>query len=279
MIGRRLSAPVRRDHAVDQQPGVPARLRVDNLSLKGENKKLLDNISFEIGRGEILGLAGVDGNGQTELAEVLVGIRLADAGKIAFNGRTINHLRVKQRKRLGMAHVPDDRHNDGLILDMNVVANLMLNIYDRAPFAVKKLVRTKVLREHARKKITQYRIKTPGLKTLVRYLSGGNQQKLILARELHGSPELIIACQPTRGLDIGAEEFVYQTLWQQKLDGAGVLLISADLEQIMALSDRIAVIFAGRITGIVENNDSVNLAQIGLNMAGLKAAGLNGEAA
>jgi len=272
MIGRRLETPTRPTTGSEATSEAPLRLSAKDISLQGESKKILNNISLDIRCGEILGLAGVDGNGQKELAEVLVGIRKSDEGQIVLDGQDVSRLGVKKRKGLGIAYVPDDRQHDGLILDMDVVANLMLSSYDGTPFSRKRLLQTTVCREHAAKKTHQYQVKTPGLKAPVRYLSGGNQQKLILARELHGHPRLIVACQPTRGLDIGAEEFVHKILRQQKDRGVGILLISVDLEQIMTLSDRIAVIFEGRITGILNNSREVDLSQIGLKMAGLTGA-------
>jgi simple sugar transport system ATP-binding protein len=153
---------------------------------------------------------------------------------------------------------------------LDVVSNLMLSAYDRKPFARWNLMMNQVCREHAVKKSREYQVKTPSVKSPVRQLSGGNQQKLILARELEGRPKLIIACQPTRGLDIGAEEFVHKILLKQKRRGVGILLISVDLDQIMALSDRIAVIFEGRITGMMKNDGKIDLSQIGLKMAGFE---------
>ncbi len=272
MIGRRLETPPRPTTESGPASETPIRLSAEGISLHGESKKILNNISLAIRCGEILGLAGVDGNGQKELAEVIVGIRTADDGQIVLDGKDISHLGVKKRKQLGIAYIPDDRHHDGLILDMDVVANLILSTYDRPPFSRKKLLKKNVCREHATKKTLQYQVKTPSVKAPVRYLSGGNQQKLILARELHGYPKLIVACQPTRGLDIGAEEFVHKILLQQRDRGVGILLISADLDQIVALSDRIAVIFEGRITGMLKNDGQVDLSQIGLKMAGMTGA-------
>ncbi len=272
MIGRRLETSLRPSSERGLNSETSVRMSAKGISIHGQSKKILNNISLDIQCGEILGLAGVDGNGQKELAEVLVGIRKPDEGQIVLDGEDISRLGVKKRKRLGIAYVPDDRHHDGLILEMDVVANMMLSTYDRRPFSRKKLVNTDVCREHATTKTLEYQIKAASLKSQVRYLSGGNQQKLILARELHGYPKLIVACQPTRGLDIGAEEFVHNILLQQKDKGVSVLLISADLEQIMALSDRIAVIFEGRITGIFKNDGELDLSQIGLKMAGMTGA-------
>ena len=273
MIGRQLNEAVCAVPARDQQPEAPARLSLRGISLAGENKNILNDICLDIRPGEILGLAGVDGNGQKELAEVIVGIRRASHGVLRFNGRDIGGLAVRKRKRLGIAYVPDDRHHDGLILDMDVESNLLLNAHDAPPFARFKFMLRQICRAHAQEKTAAYQVKTPGVSTQVRLLSGGNQQKIILARELHGNPELIIACQPTRGLDIGAEEFIHNLLVEQKCAGVGILLISADLEQLLKLSDRLAVIFDGRITGVLDNDGRIDLAQVGMLMAGVTGGG------
>jgi simple sugar transport system ATP-binding protein len=272
MIGRRLEKTSRQTNDSDSPADSPLCLSAKSLSIHGETKTILNNVSLDIRSGEILGLAGVDGNGQKELAEVLAGIRKQDSGQIILDGHDISRLGVKKRKGLGIAYVPDDRHLDGLILDMDVVANMMLSLYDRDPFARRNLINNRVCRDYAVKKIRQYLVKIPGVKSPVRNLSGGNQQKLILARELRGLPKLIIACQPTRGLDIGAEDFVHKILLQQRRNGVGILLISVDLDQIMALSDRIAVIFEGRITGMFNNDGKTDPSQIGLRMAGMRGA-------
>ena len=271
MIGRELNSSCAAGREVKPLSDVP-RLSLKDIFLAGENKDILSGISLDIKPGEILGLAGVDGNGQKELAEIIVGIRRPGQGRVEFKGRDITGLGVRKRKRLGMAYVPDDRHHDGLILDLDVEGNLLLNTHDQPPFSRFKFMNSKICRRYARQKTAGYQVKTPGVDTQVRYLSGGNQQKLILARELHGEPELIIACQPTRGLDIGAEEFTHNLLIEQKCRGVGILLISADLEQLMGLSDRVAVIFDGRITGVLENDGNIDLAKIGLMMAGVEGS-------
>lgn len=266
MIGRRL-APVSR--AASRQGG-SACLKCQGLALAGDTKPVLDDISFSIGSGEILGVAGVDGNGQQALAEVLVGIRRPTGGRMELKGRSIRKLSVKQRKRLGIAYIPDDRHHDGLILDMGVSDNLMLARYDRAPFSLFRWLNAAACRLYARRKRDEYQVKTAGVDTAVRTLSGGNQQKIILARELEGDPALIVACQPTRGLDIGAQEFVHELLLEKRAAGAAILLISADLDQILALSGRVAVLFEGRINGLFVNDGALDPAAIGLKMAGLR---------
>ncbi len=268
MIGRQLDTAVR-ETSHQNRLNEAAVLSLENVSLNGRNVNILSKLTLELKPGEILGLAGVDGNGQKELAEVIVGIRRPDSGKVLFEGNDVTILGVRKRKRIGMAYVPDDRHHDGLILDMDLSSNLILNAHDQPPFARFHFLNDQVRRRHAEQTITDYQVKTPGVGTLVRYLSGGNQQKIILARELDGIPKLIVASQPTRGLDIGAEEFVNKLLLAQRDRGAGILLISADLDQLIKLSDRIAVIFDGRITGLLNNHAGIDLAEIGLKMAGV----------
>ena len=272
MIGRRLETAVRSDTPTRDRSHEAALLSLEGIRLKGRNVNILNDIALELQAGEILGLAGVDGNGQKELAEVIVGIRQPDGGKILFEGNDVTGLGVRKRKRIGMAYVPDDRHHDGLILDMDLSSNLILNSHDQPPFTTYRFMHDQVRRRHAEQTISEYQVKTPGVGTLVRYLSGGNQQKIILARELEGVPKLIIASQPTRGLDIGAEEFINKLLLAQRERGAGILLVSADLDQLMKLSDRIAVIFDGRITGLFNNDAGIDLGEIGLKMAGVTGA-------
>lgn len=269
MIGRRLETAERPEILIQDRPDESALLSLKNISLKGLNVNILNNIKLELKAGEILGLAGVDGNGQKELAEVIVGIRRPDSGKVLFEGNDVTDMGVRNRKRIGMAYIPDDRHHDGLILDMDLSSNLILNSHDQPPFARYRLMNEPVQRQHAEQAISEYQVKTSGVGCLVRYLSGGNQQKIILARELDGTPRLIVASQPTRGLDIGAEEFINNLLLAQRDRGAGILLISADLDQLMKLSDRIAVIFDGHITGLLNNDAGIDPGEIGLKMAGI----------
>lgn len=269
MIGRALDTPERRTCSIDVHEITEPLLSLQNINLLGEHKQLLSDISIGLNPGEILGLAGVDGNGQKELAEVVVGIRSPDRGDVYFKGENVTRMGVRKRKRQGMAYIPDDRHHDGLVMDMDMTSNLILNAHDQDPFSRHNFMQENVQKAHAEKTIVDYQVKTPGPGTLIRLLSGGNQQKVILARELDGDPGLIVACQPTRGLDIGAEEFIGKLLLSQRNKGVGVLLISADLEQLMTLSDRIAVIFDGRITGVLPNDGNIDLADIGLRMAGM----------
>ncbi len=267
MIGRELNtdaiAPV-------QAAGSQELLSVKKLTLSssGREKNRLEDISFQLHTGEILGIAGVDGNGQHELAEVLAGIQKLSSGQIIFCGEELSHMSIRRRNRKGIAYIPEDRHKDGLAMPVSVQENLLLRQYDAQPFARHKLLQRKKLTEFSEASIDSFQIKTPGEKAIVRSLSGGNQQKIILARELAREPKLVIACQPTRGLDIGATEYIRQLLLERCRQGGAVLLISTDLEEIRMMSDRIAVMFEGKFMGIVKNSSSLQNETIGLMMGG-----------
>jgi simple sugar transport system ATP-binding protein len=269
MIGRPL-APAARGEAA--RPG-SGGLSLENVSLRGRGLQKLKGISLNVRAGEVLGIAGVDGNGQKELAEVVMGIRRQDEGAIALNGRKLDGLDVEARRRSGIAYIPDDRHRDALVMDMGLTENLLLRFSSDRRFRRRGLLDAKAAREHTRRCAGDYAIKAHALDTPVRTLSGGNQQKMILARELMDEPKLIIACQPTRGLDVGATEFVQKQLLKGRERGAAVLLISADLDEICALSDRFAVLHGGEVMGVVENSGPLNMAEIGLMMAGKRGGG------
>lgn len=247
-------------------------LRLKHVSImKAKQPEFLSDVCLDIKEGEILGIAGVDGNGQKELAEVIAGVRKATQGTVEFEGEDITKYTVKKRFEKGIAYISDDRHADGLVLNMSVEDNLMLRDYDRPPYAKFSFMDRKLIRQRAEKAIEDYKIKTSGTSkgdTIVRLMSGGNQQKVIIAREVSEEAKLVIASQPTRGLDIGAAEFVRQVLMDQRNKGGSVLLISADLEEILALSDRIAVMFGGRIMGVLDR-ENVSMEKIGLMMGGI----------
>jgi len=243
-------------------------LNIKNVTLKVKSERKLCDINIDIFRGEILGIAGVDGNGQNELAHVIAGIRKCDGGEIIFCGESINKKSVLERFNRGIAYVPDDRHQDGLVLDLSVSQNLIMRSYKKAPFSKYKIFNKPAIKMMVQNTIKSYRIKTPNTSTQVKLLSGGNQQKLILARELLENPELIVVCQPTRGLDIGATENVRSLLVEMRNNNKGVLLISADLEEILALSDRIAVMFGGQIVGMLKNDETLDMQKLGALMGG-----------
>ncbi|MGI9861465.1 ABC transporter ATP-binding protein [Moorella naiadis] len=256
--------------AASKNPGKPGAVILEVKNLQATNNRglpALRGVSFNIHRGEILGIAGVAGNGQTELAEVLTGLRRATGGSVLLCGREIINLPPRALYNLNLAHIPEDRQRTGLILEFSVAENTMLGVYYRRPFAKGLRVMHENIRNHARRLIKEYDVRTPGIDTKTRLLSGGNQQKLILARELERHPDLLIAVQPTRGLDIGATEFVQQQILTQRERGAAILYISTELEEIMKLSDRIAVFYAGQIAGLLEAGQA-DPETLGLMMAG-----------
>ncbi len=234
--------------------------------ITGENGRL-GPLSLTVPSGSIIAVAGVDGNGQKELAEMILGMTRPSAGTITLDGKVLNRLSVRQRKDLGVGYISDDRLRDSLVLDMDLKENLLLNLYRNRNYRHHHLLDRKALEAEAQKAVREYGIKTASLDTAVRYLSGGNQQKLILARELEGNPRLVIASQSTRGLDIGSSEEVHTVLKNLRDQGCSVLLISSDLEEILKLGDRIAVMYNGTIVDILDNKD-VDLTYMGLLMAG-----------
>lgn len=268
MIGRELNE----SYDVDTPPGEETLLSLEAISLPRKKKgHPLRDITLELRRGEILGVAGVEGNGQKELAEIITGIQHPSQGRVILDGQEIQRENVRQRYERGVVYISDDRLNDSLVTDMDMTENLMLRDYCRAPFSHKGLLDRKAMLQTAKEKIQRYQVRssgTSGEATPVRLLSGGNQQKLIVAREIHDRAQVVVASQPTRGLDIGATEFVRDRLVEQRNAGKGVLLISADLEEIMALSDRIAVLFGGRIVGVLTRQEAT-VEKIGLLMGGI----------
>lgn len=247
-------------------------LRVESLkTLDDRGLPALKGISLEVHASEILGIAGVEGNGQTELVETLTGLRKITEGKILLNNREITRASPKERIRLGISHVPEDRHKRGLIPDFSVMENLILGSHDRPPFA-KWGVRLDFgeTSKYAQKLIGDFSIKTQSEDTPVRHLSGGTQQRVVLARELSREPKLIIASQPTRGLDVGATEFVRSKLVEMRDHRCAVLLVSADLDEIWALSDRIAVMYEGKVVATKDPQET-NEEELGLLMAGGKS--------
>ena len=245
MIGRQLAGMERETVAL----GEPA-LRVKDLVVMGDrNKTEVNGLSFELRRGEILGVAGVEGNGQTELSECILGIRKALHGSVEICGRDMTKASVNQRIRQGMAFIPQERITEGLALDCSITDNTMINRRDREPVLHRGIIRWEKAKALAEELIRQYKVKASGAEELCRNLSGGNMQKVIVARELSVSPQLVIACQPTRGVDIGASEYIHSMLLKMRDEGNAVLLISADLDEVMRLSDRIMVMFEGEKTG------------------------------
>jgi simple sugar transport system ATP-binding protein len=221
-------------------------LRVRDLT--GEGK--LNGVTLEVRSGEILGVAGVEGNGQRELAEALIGLRPLERGAIELNGRDITGNTVENIRNAGVAYIPEDRHGQGLVLDMTVWENSVLGRHDDPEFSTGLgVLLIRKIKDLAARIVRLFDVRTRSIEAAASTLSGGNQQKLILARELETDPKLLIAAQPTRGLDVGAIEFVWREILEQKAEGRAVLLISAELDEVYALSDRIVTLYEGRITG------------------------------
>lgn len=230
----------------------------------------VDGVSLHIQAGEILGVAGVQGNGQTELVEALTGLRPASAGTVTLQGVDITNATPRHLVTLGVAHIPEDRHTYGLVTRYAIADNLILNRYDRAPFARGPVQHRTAIIAHARHLMQQFDIRAPSPLTRAESLSGGNQQKLVAARECARLLRLLIAAQPTRGLDVGAMAFLHRQIVQQREQGCAVLLVSVELDEIMALADRIAVMYNGRIVATVDAQEATREA-LGRLMAGLSA--------
>ena len=267
MIGREIISTFKRK---DIRPGKTV-LRVEGLSAF-DNRKVLavKDVSFEVHEFEILGLAGVEGNGQNELVETLVGVRKSESGKIYLDEKPITDFSAHERIDNHLSKVPEDRQKRGLILDFSVSENLILGRHYKSPFATKWWrLDLKEISDFSERLIDEYSIKTPNKETPARALSGGTQQRVVVAREFSAEPRLIIASQPTRGLDVGATEYVRKKLVEMRDKGCAILLISADLDEILTLSDLIAVIYEGKIVGIRERKKTNEL-ELGLLMTGGK---------
>jgi len=229
----------------------------------------IKNLNMEVKKGEIVGIAGVDGNGQTELVEALAGLRSTSKGEIIFEGKNIEKLSPRKRRRLGLSHIPEDRANTGLNLRLDIWENLIGTSYFRKPLSISGIISMKNVVKHSKNLKESYDIRTPGVFIKVQSLSGGNQQKVVIARELSENPTLTIASQPTRGVDIGNIEAIHKKLVEIRDEGKAVLLISAELDEVMSVADRVAVIYEGEIVAWV-NPKEVNQEQMGLYMAGIK---------
>lgn len=270
MVGRPVSFKVDKK---EKEPG-DVVLKVEDLSVMN-NKKVLGvkNFSLEVKAGEILGLAGVEGNGQSELIEAITGMRQVKSGKVYFKNQDITNMSIRNRINTGIAHIPEDRQKRGLVLDYTIENNMVLEIYDREPFSKHGLLNKDAIHNYAEKIIKEFDVRSgEGGKSLARTMSGGNQQKAIIGREVELNPELLIAVQPTRGLDVGSIEYIHKRLIEQRDEGKAVLLISLELSEVMNLSDRIAIINNGELIGIV-NASETNENEIGLMMAGVQKGG------
>jgi general nucleoside transport system ATP-binding protein len=253
MVGRRIEHPV---SPTNKSLGSPM-LFMKNIRVTGDGGRIgLDGIDLEIAAGEILGVAGVDGNGQRELAEAITGMRAVDSGEIVLAGEAITNRATEDILAAGVAHVPDDRGREGLVLDFTVAENAILVNHDRPPIQRHGFINAGEVSRFVDRLIREFTIKCSGQQGRMRGLSGGNQQKLILGRELSRHPKLLIAMQPTRGLDVGAIEYVHQRLLDQASLGTAILLVSSELDEIFALSDRIAVLRDGKFADILTRSQA-----------------------
>lgn len=265
MVGRDVHAPVRQGTVESSN----VRFEAKDLCASEGGVELLRNISFYIREGEILGIAGVDGNGQRELSEALLGLRSRSAGVILLDGRELRRQRPRSMTEHGVAYIPEDRHKEGLMLRMSIEENLIAKEYRTVHFSKAGFLNRRRIRLNAEEQIRRFMIKTTGPATSVGRLSGGNQQKVILARELMLNPKVMIAMQPTRGMDVGAAEYVHRRLLEAREGGCSILLISTELEEVLALSDRIAVLYKGELLETMEREEA-DLERIGMLMAGVQ---------
>jgi len=265
MVGRPVELNVQKEASRPRS----TLLNVENLTIVNKNKKIeVDDISFEVKAGEILGIAGVQGNGQTELVRCLTGLLKAESGKITILGKETTNNNPRQINELGVAHIPEDRQKDGLVLPSPVQDNLVLNTYYQKPFARGIVLQPEVIHKNAEKLVKDFDIRTPGTTVPVSGLSGGNQQKVIVAREFSRPIKLLIASQPTRGLDVGSIEYIHRRLIEKRDEGCAILLVSTELDEVMQLADRIAVMYRGKIQAIVDS-DTASKEDLGCLMAGI----------
>lgn len=265
MVGREVS--MTRD--LDEVKRGSARLILENLTCESDRgTPALRGVSLKVHSGEILGLAGISGNGQRELAEAITGLREVTGGKVILEDEDVTHLRPGEITERMLSYIPEERMRDGMIKDFTIAENMVLREHHISPFAEKGFLKLKNIAKHSDELIDKFRVKTPSRETKAGSLSGGNIQKVVLAREISRKPRVLVAAQPTRGLDVGATEYVHAQLLEQRRDGTAILMISEDLDEIMAISDRIAVICEGEIMGIVPRNEATP-EKLGLMMAGV----------
>ncbi|MCM3160564.1 ABC transporter ATP-binding protein [Metabacillus litoralis] len=266
MVGREVS------FKTEKTPAKPKEdvLTINDLIVKDNRQvAMVNSLNLSVRAGEIVGVAGVDGNGQTELIEAITGLRKVSSGSIKINNKDITNYHPRKITESGVGHIPQDRHKHGLVLDFPIGENMVLQSYYKQPFSKSGVLNFKSIYDKAKELIKEFDVRTPSSSTLARALSGGNQQKAIIGREVDRNPDLLIAAQPTRGLDVGAIEFIHSRLIEQRDKGKAVLLISFELDEIINVSDRIAVIYEGQIVDIVDPKETTEQ-ELGLLMAGSK---------
>ena len=264
MVGRKVNLVVEKKAAKVGEP----ILKVENLVANDQRGlPAVNGVNLTVKAGEILGIAGVDGNGQSELIEVLTGLRKPQSGTITLSGKDIYGKTPREISMEGVGHIPEDRHKRGLVLKYSLVENSILGIHKNKPFSKGIVMNYQAIREHCKKLIKEFDVRTPNEDVFASALSGGNQQKLIAAREISKDPQFIIASQPTRGLDVGAIEYIHGRLVQERDKGKAVLVVSLELDEVLALSDRIAVMYDGNVVAVLDRKDATEH-KLGILMAG-----------
>ena len=265
MVGAELPTPDTRESTVTSQVLLEAE-GLGTLSEEGD-RWVIEDVRFKIHRGEVLGIAGVEGNGQGELVELLVGMRSADSGWVKLNGKNIKPLSTLRRREAGIGLIPADRHHQGLLLESPLWENAMLGYQSRVPFTRGPLVDRKGARQRTEDVVESYDVRTPGVEVKIHALSGGNQQKLLVGKEMLGNPQVLLASHPTRGVDVGAQAAIWESIRVARAEGLGVLLISADLDELIGLSDTLMVILRGKLVATLDPQD-VTPAELGSYMTG-----------
>jgi len=268
MVGRKVSFEIDKK---DAEPTTEVLSVKDlNLSSLHHDKALLKDVNFNVNKGEIVCIAGIEGNGQTELVEVITGLKHADSGQVMFEGTDISNVSIRNRSEMGIGHIPEDRHKHGLVLDYTLEDNLVLQSYFKEPFSKNGILKRDEIAKYSDRLIEQFDVRSgKGRETIARSMSGGNQQKAIIAREVDKNPDLLIAVQPTRGLDVGAIEYIHDQLIAHRDKNKAVLLVSLELDEVLNVSDRIYVMFEGEIVGEVLTKDTT-ANELGLFMSGSK---------
>jgi simple sugar transport system ATP-binding protein len=265
MVGREVQLTVSRSKSKVAEP----ILQVKGLNVLNDAGDLaVNNATFEVRSGEILAVAGVQGNGQTELVEALTGLRLVDSGTVTLEKKPLHAGSPREIAMAGVAHIPEDRNRDGMVKGMTIAENYILNTYHLPQYSKNGLLNRKTIAAATEQAVKDFDVRTPSINTDIASLSGGNQQKVIVAREFSRNVRLVIAAQPTRGLDVGSIEYIHRRIVEQRDAGAAVLIVSTELDEVLALGDRVAVMYEGRIVGILDAKEATR-ERVGLLMGGI----------
>jgi simple sugar transport system ATP-binding protein len=265
MVGRDVELTVHRGPAEPKE----VVLELEDVHVRDDRLEMaVRGVTLDVRAGEIVAIAGVQGNGQTELVEAIVGLRRLDSGHMRIGGKTIDVASPRQISDLGVAHIPEDRMRDGLVPQMTVAENYVLDSYHRRPYSNRGQLDRSAIARAAADGARDFDIRTPSIATFVGHLSGGNQQKVIVAREFSRPVRLVVASQPTRGLDVGSIEYIHRRIIEQRDAGAAILIVSTELDEVLAVGDRVAVMYAGRVVGILPSEKATKEA-VGMLMGGV----------